>query len=85
MASLPDALEDAENELTTLSRELFQEMLQELRESQQPIKALDVRLKQMSAQNEDTVRLESIPGIGPLGASALTVALGDSQGGSTLC
>jgi transposase len=79
MASLPDALEDAENELTTLSRELFQEMLQELRESQQRIKALDVRLKQMSAQNEDTVRLESIPGIGPLGASALTVALGDSS------
>lgn len=79
MACLPDYLEDAENELTTLSRELFQEMLLELQDCQQRIKTLDIRLKQMSAQNEDTLRLENIPGVGPLGASALTIALGDSR------
>ncbi|QHP53817.1 IS110 family transposase [Pectobacterium carotovorum subsp. carotovorum] len=76
---LPGYLEDAENELTTLSRELFQEMLLELQDSQQRIKTLDVRLKQMNAQNEDTLRLENIPGVGSLGASALTIALGDSK------
>lgn len=32
MARLPDHLEVAENELTTLSRELFHEILQELQE-----------------------------------------------------
>ncbi|MEG1090737.1 MAG: transposase [Acinetobacter sp.] len=53
-------------------------MLQELQDNQQRIKALDLRLAHISQQNEDTLRLESIPGIGPLGASALTVALGDS-------
>ncbi|MEL4482313.1 IS110 family transposase [Shewanella algae] len=78
MAHLPEHLEDAENELTTLSRELFHEMLQELQDNQQRIKTLDLRLALISQQNEDTLRLKSIPGIGPLGASALTVALGDS-------
>jgi transposase len=78
MVCLPDYLEDAANELTTLSRELFHEMLQELQDNQQRLKELDVRLAHISQQNEDTLRLESIPGIGPLGASALTVALGDS-------
>lgn len=63
----------------SLSRQLFHEMLQELQSSQQRIKELDVRLAHISQQNEDTVRLESIPGIGPLGASALTVSLGDSS------
>ncbi|SLM62870.1 Mobile element protein [Dickeya aquatica] len=79
MACLPDYLDDAENELTTLSRERFQEMLLELQDCQQRIKTLDVRLKQISAQNEDTLLLENIPGIGPLGASALTIDLGDSR------
>ncbi|MCQ0571968.1 hypothetical protein L1C40_24315 [Klebsiella pneumoniae] len=63
MACLPDYLEDAENELTTLSRQLFHEILQELEVSQQRLKELDVRLAHISQQNEDTLRLESIPGI----------------------
>ncbi|WP_246743342.1 hypothetical protein [Dickeya oryzae] len=49
MTCLPDYLEDAENELTTLSRELFQDMLLELQDCQQRIKTLDARLKQISA------------------------------------
>ncbi|MDG6774955.1 IS110 family transposase, partial [Thiomicrorhabdus sp. ZW0627] len=65
MAHLPEHLEDAENELTTLSRELFHEMLQELQDNQQRIKTLDLRLALISQQNEDTLRLKSIPGIGP--------------------
>ena len=52
-------------------------MLQEMQSGQQRINELDVRLAHISKHNEDTVRLESIPGIGPLGASALTVSLGD--------
>ncbi|XSG06592.1 IS110 family transposase (plasmid) [Klebsiella sp. WOUb02] len=78
MALLPDYPEDAENELPGLSRQMFHEMLQELQDGQQRIKALDIRLAHISQQNEDTVRLQGIPGIGPLGASALTVSLGDS-------
>ncbi|MEI7065748.1 IS110 family transposase [Dickeya chrysanthemi] len=79
MTCLPDYLEDAENELTALSRQLFHEIWLELQDCRQRIKTLDVRLEQISTQNEDTARLVNIPGIGPLGASALTIALGDSR------
>ncbi|CAM3546834.1 transposase [Xenorhabdus nematophila] len=76
---MPDYLENAENDLTPLSRELFQELLRELKEQQQRLNVLDKRLDQLNAQQEDIRRLLTLPGIGPLGASALMVALGDSK------
>nr|WP_233437471.1 IS110 family transposase [Xenorhabdus nematophila] len=75
---MPDYLENAENDLTPLSRELFQELLRELKEQQQRLNVLDKRLDQLNAQQEDIRRLLTLPGIGPLGASALMVTLGDS-------
>ncbi|CAM3618015.1 transposase (fragment) [Xenorhabdus nematophila ATCC 19061] len=75
---LPDHLENAENDLTPLSRELFQELLRELKEQQQRLKVPDKRLDHLNAQEEDSRRLLTLPGIGPLGASALMIALGDS-------
>ena len=79
MSCLPDYLEDADNELTAMSRQLFQELLFELKAQQQRLKELDERLEHLSAQNEETCRLQSLPGVGVLGASALTIALGDSS------
>ncbi|OKO98583.1 IS110 family transposase [Xenorhabdus eapokensis] len=76
---LPEHLENAENELTVLSRQLFQELLFELKDLQQHLKALDKRLDHLNTQNEDIRRLLTLPGIRPLGASALKIALGDSQ------
>ncbi|CAM4064463.1 IS110 family transposase [Xenorhabdus thuongxuanensis] len=76
---LPEHLENAENELTVLSRQLFQELLFELKGLQQRLKGLDKRLEHLNAQNADICRLLTLPGIGPLGASALKIALGDSQ------
>ncbi|MCB4425674.1 IS110 family transposase, partial [Xenorhabdus nematophila] len=75
---LPDHLENAENDLTPLSRELFQELLFELKEQQQRLMELNKRLDHLNAQQEDIGRLLTLPGIGPLGASALMIALGDS-------
>ncbi|MBA0018214.1 IS110 family transposase [Xenorhabdus nematophila] len=76
---LPEHLENAENDLTSMSRELFQELLFELKEQQQRLKALDKRFNHLNVQQEDIGRLLTLPGIGPLGASALMVALGDSK------
>ncbi|PQQ41457.1 IS110 family transposase [Photorhabdus luminescens] len=75
---LPEHLENAENDLTPLSRELFQELLLELKEQQQRLKILDKRLNPLNAREEDIRRLLTLPGIGPLGASALMIALGES-------
>ncbi len=76
---LREHLEDAENELTVLSRQLLQELLFELKDLQQRLNELDKRFDHLNAQNEDIRRLLTLPGIGPLGASALMIALGDSQ------
>ncbi|WP_036773069.1 transposase [Photorhabdus australis] len=67
-----------QNDLTPLSRELFQELLLELKEQQLRLKVLDKRLNHLNAQEEDIRRLLTLPGIGPLGASALMIALGES-------
>ncbi|SFO00696.1 IS110 family transposase [Xenorhabdus japonica] len=76
---LPDHLENAENDLTQMSRELFQELLFELKEQQQRLMKLNKRLDHLNTQQEDIGRLLTLPGIGPLGASALMVVLGDSN------
>ncbi|WP_335673761.1 IS110 family transposase [Xenorhabdus hominickii] len=72
-------MENAENELTVLSRQLFQALLFELKDLQQRLKELDKRLDHLNAQNEDIHRLLTLLGIGPLEASALMIALGDSK------
>ncbi|WP_242687838.1 IS110 family transposase [Photorhabdus stackebrandtii] len=54
---LPEHLENAENDLTPISRELFQELLFELKEQQQRLKVLDKRLDHLNAQQEDIGRL----------------------------
>ncbi|MER2473093.1 IS110 family transposase [Photorhabdus laumondii] len=76
---LPEHLKNAENELTVLSRQLFQELLFELKDLQQSLKELDKRFDHLNAQHEDVCRLLTLLDIGPLGASALMIALGDSQ------
>ncbi|MEX0447517.1 transposase [Xenorhabdus sp. SGI246] len=62
-----------------MSRELFQEPLFELKEQQQRLMERNKRLNHLNAQQEDIGRLLTLPGIGPMGASALMVALGDSN------
>ena len=76
---LPDILEDAGNGLTMRSRELFADLLEELR-------LLDERLKQSEQQivasnggNEVCQRLDEILGIGPIIASASYAAAGDGK------
>lgn len=75
---LPDILEDANNELTTLTRHLFQELLFELKTQHKRLSELDKRLEHLSLQHADTTRLQTLPGVGVLGASALATALGNS-------
>lgn len=78
-SQLPDVLEDAQNELTPFMRQL-------LHQSHEELMALDAHIKQISdqikawADRDDTARrLQSVPGIGPLGASALIAAIGDAK------
>ena len=74
---LPLILEDADNQLTYLFRELLLGLYEEMTHLDQRIKALEIKLETLCAQNEDCQRLLSIPGVGLLSATALVAAIGD--------
>lgn len=76
---LPSILEDADNGLTVLSRELFVELLAELRVVDESFEQCEQRIKAANRANEVCCRLEEIRGIGPLIASATYAAVGDGK------
>jgi len=77
--ALPDILEDADNGLTPLFRELLYGLSDELRRLEERIAAYDVQIKHLSAQSDICQRLMTIPGVGPMIATALASAVGDAK------
>jgi len=75
--AVPDILEDADQALTPLFRELLNELYQELIHLDDGIVSIERKLAAICAQNEDGQRLLSIPGVGLLTATALIAAVGD--------
>jgi len=78
-SAIPQALEDADNQLTVISREFIQGLFDEL-------KALDQRIsdnENISAQrlknNDDYQRLQTIPGIGPIISRGFICAINNVQ------
>jgi len=76
---LPEILEEAENGLTVLARELFAELLEELRALDQQFKQCERRIHSMNQDNAICRRLDEILGIGPITASATYAAAGDGK------
>ena len=74
---LPQVLEDAENELTPLTRELMADQAQRLRELDQHISRYDRRINLSFRHSEVSQRLATIAGVGPIVATALVAAIGD--------
>lgn len=76
---LPSILEDAENELTVLSRELFSELYEALKAVEQRYKHCEKRINKLNKDNEICQRLDEVLGIGPIIASATYAAAGDGK------
>ena len=76
---LPRYLEDAENELTPLTRVLFSELREELVALNGRIGDCDKKIKQMAAEHPICERLMKIPGIGPITATALISTVGKAS------
>jgi transposase len=74
-----DILEDAQNGLSGMSRELFAQLLQHLRHLDAQVQALETQIKAWHKEDAASQRLEQIPGIGPLTASALVASIGDAR------
>lgn len=76
--ALPDILEDAENALPALARETFAELYERLRDLDRRMQAYDRRLASLAAASPAAKRLMTVPGIGPVTASALVASVGDA-------
>src|SRR6202162_2948182 len=76
---IPDIVEDAENGLSGMSRELFAQLLQHLRHLDAQAQALEAKIKAWHREDAASRRLEAVPGIGPLTASALVASIGDAR------
>jgi len=73
------ALDDSTNELSSLLREELTLLYHELRDLDATVSRLDRKLHALLRERDEYARLKSIPGIGPLTASALISELGDGQ------
>ena len=78
-AQVPDMLADADNELTPMFRELLQGLWQELINLDQHIAVYDQQIKALSEQSAACKRLMTIPGVGPMVATALLASVSDGK------
>ena len=77
--ALPLLLEDAENGLTIDFRELLQGLQHDLIKLDERVDEMDKKIKLLASNNADAKRLQQIPGIGPITATALICAIGDGK------
>jgi len=76
LKALPLFLEDAENRLTPLFRELLQGLYEALKQANKQVDDYNQRVAQLGQQSEQAKRLQTIPGVGPVTATALVAAIG---------
>jgi len=76
---LPDFLEDAENGLSSVSRTLFARLLDHFRLLDRQVEELEREINTWHREDAASKRLQAIPGIGPLTASALVATVGDAK------
>jgi len=77
--ALPEILEDADNSLSPMFRELLSGLQDEFHKLDERITTYDLRIKQISTQSDACRRLMTIPGIGPMVATAMTAAVADAK------
>jgi transposase len=77
--SLPEILEDAENELSHSGRQLFADLYEEIREKDKNVKKYDAKMEQIFKQNESCQKIAKLEGIGVITATAIVSAIGDPK------
>lgn len=75
----PELLEDADNGLTPMFRELLCDLWEALRKLDERIAAYDTQIAAVAEQSEVCRRLMTIPGIGPMVSTAMVAAVADGK------
>jgi transposase len=76
---VPDLIEDASNSLTGDFRLLIDRLLEHLKVLDTQVDEIEVRIKAWHQASVVSKRLEKVPGIGPLTATAITATVGDAK------
>jgi transposase len=76
---LPELLEDAENSLTIPARQLFSDLYEKLMALDQQVTAYGDKIQVLHRSSPVSQALATIPGIGPITATALLASLGDGK------
>lgn len=77
--AVPEILEDADNALTPMFRELLCGLWEEMLRLDQRIAAYNAQIKHLSEQSDVCKRLMTIPGIGPMVSTALVASVSDGK------
>jgi transposase len=77
--ALPEILEDGDNGIPGIAREVFADVGQQLRELDARIAAYDRRIAALARASAPVQRLMKIEGVGPVTATALVAAVGDAK------
>jgi len=76
---VPALLEDAGDEVPASFRQLIQRLTEHLKELDRQVDELETQIKAWHRGSKLSCKLEKIPGIGPLGASALVASIADAK------
>ena len=77
--ALPVILEDAGNGLTVMARRVFNELYEDIGERDARIAQLEHSIRTLGSQHEVIRRLQTVPGIGFLSATAMFATVGDAK------
>jgi transposase len=75
--AMPEILENADSNLTPRMRNLVADLWTEWKSLDQQIRASDLEVERIASSDPACHRLRSIPGIGPLIATAIVAAIGN--------
>jgi len=76
---VPVLLDEAKDELPGVFQELIQRLLEHLKELDRQVGEMEVQIQAWHRSSALSRKLEKIPGIGPLTASALVASIGDAR------
>lgn len=76
---VPELIEDASNELPGPFRLLIDRLLGHLKELDRQVGELEAQIKLWHKESDLSCRLERVPGIGPITASALVATIGNAK------
>jgi transposase len=76
---VPEILEDGENGLPGAMRNLIERLAENLKEMDRQVKELEAQIQKWHRENEASLKLAGIPGLGPITASAIVATVGDAR------